>query len=63
MLDSIAVIEKFVKIVLTKPEVAKAPFILDPSKFEIYLVNLKWCQRKLIMNSILLKVGKGLFFK
>ena len=52
MLDGVAAMEKFVKIAVTEPEVSKAPFMLDASKFEIVMAGLKWCQGKCIMNSI-----------
>jgi 5-methyltetrahydrofolate--homocysteine methyltransferase len=55
--------QKFVKIAVTEPEVAKVPFMLDASKFEIVLAGLKWCQGKPIVNSISLKVGEELFME
>merc|ERR1711957_84021 len=58
MLDGIAAMQKFVKIAITEPEVSKAPFMLDASKFEIVMAGLKWCQGKTIVNSISLKVGE-----
>jgi len=61
MLDGLAAMQKFVKIAVTEPEVAKVPFMLDASKFEIVLAGLKWCQGKAIVNSISLKVGEALF--
>eukprot|EP01038_Epipyxis_sp_PR26KG_P006007 gene6007-8276_t len=61
MLDGLAAMQKFVKIAVTEPEIAKVPFMLDASKFEIVLAGLKWCQGKPIINSISLKVGEALF--
>ena len=61
MLDGLAAMQKFVKIAVTEPEVAKVPFMLDASKFEIVVAGLKWCQGKTIVNSISLKVGEELF--
>ena len=58
MLDGILAMQKFVKIVITEPEVSKSPFMLYESKFEIVMAGLKWCQGKEIMNSISLKVGR-----
>ena len=49
------------KIAVTEPEIAKVPFILDASKFDIVLAGLKWCQGKCIINFISLKVGDELF--
>jgi len=61
MLDGLAAMQKFVKIAVTEPEIAKVPFMLDASKFEIVMAGLKWCQGKPIVNSISLKVGEKLF--
>ena len=61
MLDGLAAMQKFVKIAVTEPEIAKVPFMLDASKFEIVIAGLKWCQGKPIVNSISLKVGEELF--
>merc|ERR1712238_294098 len=61
MLDGIAAMQKFVKIAVTEPEIAKVPFMLDASKFEIVMAGLKWCQGKPMVNSISLKVGEKLF--
>merc|ERR1711871_855006 len=63
MLDGLAAMQKFCKIAVTEPEVAKAPFMLDSSKFDIVLAGLKWCQGKSIVNSISLKVGEELFIE
>ena len=63
MLDGVAAMQKFVKIAVTEPEVAKVPFMLDASKFEIVMAGLKWCQGKPIVNSISLKVGEELFIE
>jgi 5-methyltetrahydrofolate--homocysteine methyltransferase len=46
MLDGLSAIQKFVKIAVTEPEIAKVPFMMDASKFEIVLAGLKWCQGK-----------------
>ncbi|CAM9123188.1 unnamed protein product [Ectocarpus fasciculatus] len=61
MIDGLAVMQKFVKIAITEPEISKVPFMLDSSKFDVVLAGLKWCQGKPIVNSISLKVGEELF--
>jgi len=63
MLDGMAAMQKFVKIAVTEPEIAKVPFMLDASKFDIVVAGLKWCQGKPIVNSISLKVGEELFIE
>ena len=63
MLDGMAAMQKFIKIAVTEPEVAKAPFMIDSSKFDIVLAGLKWSQGKPIINSISLKVGEEKFIE
>jgi len=63
MLDGVTAMEKFVKIAVTEPDVAKVPFMLDASKFDIIMAGLRWNQGKPIVNSISLKVGVKLFKK
>ena len=63
MLDGLAAMQKFVKIAVTEPEIAKVPFMLDASKFDIVVAGLKWCQGKPIVNSISLKVGEEQFIE
>ena len=46
ILDGMLAMQKFVKIVITEPEVSKSPFILDAFKFEIVMAGLKWYQGK-----------------
>lgn len=41
---------KFVKIAVIEPKIAKVPFTLDVSKFDIIMAGLKWCQRKPIVT-------------
>uniref|UniRef100_A0A7S1UDH7 Methionine synthase n=1 Tax=Phaeomonas parva TaxID=124430 RepID=A0A7S1UDH7_9STRA len=61
MLDGLAAMQKFCKIAVTEPEIAKVPFVIDSSKFEIVEAGLQWVQGKCIVNSISLKVGEALF--
>merc|ERR1719223_50140 len=63
LLDGLAAMQKFVKIAVTEPEVAKVPFMLDASNFDIVMAGLKWCQGKPIVNSISLKVGEDKFIE
>jgi len=63
MLDGVAVMQKFIKIAITEPDISKVPFMLDASKFDIVIAGLKWCQGKPIVNSISLKVGEELFIE
>ena len=48
-------------IVLIEPEVAKAPFMVDSSKWEVIEAGLKCLQGKGIVNSISMKEGEAKF--
>ena len=52
MIDGKAAMARFLKIAMTEPDVSKAPFMIDSSKFEIIEEGLKWVQGKCIVNSI-----------
>merc|ERR1711871_267814 len=61
MVDGVRAMGKFLKIAMTEPDVSKAPFMIDSSKFEIIEEGLKWVQGKCIVNSISLKEGEEAF--
>ena len=61
MLDSEAVMEKFLKLIASEPEISKVPLMIDSSKWEIIETGLKCCQGKCIVNSISLKEGEEEF--
>ena len=63
MLDGKAAMTKFLRIAATEPDVAKVPFMIDSSKFEIIEAGLKCAQGKCIVNSISLKVGEEEFIR
>ena len=63
MIDGKAAMGKFLRIAMTEPDVSKAPFMIDSSKFEIIEEGLKWVQGKCIVNSISLKVGHDEFVR
>jgi 5-methyltetrahydrofolate--homocysteine methyltransferase len=63
MLDGKAAMTKFLRIAATEPDVSKAPFMIDSSKFEIIEAGLQCVQGKCIVNSISLKVGEAEFIR
>jgi 5-methyltetrahydrofolate--homocysteine methyltransferase len=63
LLDGNAAMSKFLRIAATEPDVSKAPFMIDSSKFEIVEAGLKNTQGKSIVNSISLKVGEEEFIR
>ena len=50
LVDGLMTMQKFVKIAVIEPKIAKVPFTLDVSKFDIIMASLKWCQRKPIVT-------------
>jgi len=63
MLDGLAAMERFLKLCAGEPDIAKAPFMVDSSKWDIIERGLQCVQGKPIVNSISLKEGKEKFLK
>ena len=61
MLDGTAEMERFVRIISNEPDIAKAAFMIDSSKWGTILAGLKNTQGKCIVNSISLKEGEEEF--
>ena len=61
MIDGVAAMTRFLQLLGSEPEVAKAPFMVDSSKWEVIEAGLKCLQGKGIVNSISLKGGEDLF--
>ena len=61
MIDGVAAMTRFLQLLASEPEVAKAPFMVDSSKWEVIEAGLKCLQGKGIVNSISLKVGEEAF--
>ncbi len=63
LLDSKAVMTKFLNLVATEPDIAKVPIMVDSSKWEVLEAGLKCVQGKSIVNSISLKEGEEKFIQ
>ncbi|KAJ2774496.1 hypothetical protein IWQ57_000800, partial [Coemansia nantahalensis] len=63
MLDGVAAMTKFLNLISTEPDVAKAPLMVDSSNFAVVEAGLKCAQGKCIVNSISLKEGEADFLK
>jgi len=63
MIDGVAAMTRFLQLLGSEPEVAKAPFMVDSSKWEVIEAGLKCIQGKGIVNSISLKEGEEKFRK
>jgi 5-methyltetrahydrofolate--homocysteine methyltransferase len=61
MIDGVAAMSRFLQLLASEPEVAKVPFMLDSSKWEVIQSGLKCLQGKGIVNSISLKEGEEKF--
>ncbi|MCL4107805.1 UNVERIFIED_CONTAM: hypothetical protein GTU68_027190 [Idotea baltica] len=57
MLDSLDVMKKFLLLVMSEPDIAKLPIMIDSSKFSVIEEGLKCVQGKCIVNSISMKEG------
>jgi 5-methyltetrahydrofolate--homocysteine methyltransferase len=61
MIDGVAAMSRFLHLLGSEPEVAKVPFMVDSSKWEVIEAGLKCIQGKGIVNSISLKEGEAKF--
>jgi 5-methyltetrahydrofolate--homocysteine methyltransferase len=61
MIDGVKAMTRFLQLLGSEPEVAKVPFMVDSSKWEVIEAGLKCLQGKGIVNSISLKEGEEKF--
>ncbi|MES1172039.1 MAG: homocysteine S-methyltransferase family protein, partial [Bacteroidota bacterium] len=61
MIDGVAAMTRFLSLLGSEPEVAKVPFMVDSSKWEVIEAGIKCLQGKGIVNSISLKEGEDKF--
>ncbi len=61
MIDGVAAMTRYLQLLASEPEVAKVPFMVDSSKWEVIEAGLKTLQGKGIVNSISLKEGEEIF--
>ncbi len=63
MLDGVAAMARFLNLIASEPDIAKAPIMIDSSKWEIIEAGLKCVQGKPIINSISMKEGEAAFLE
>ncbi len=63
MLDSEEVMQQFLHLVESEPDIARLPIMVDSSKFSVIEAGLKCLQGKGVVNSISLKEGEEVFLK
>jgi 5-methyltetrahydrofolate--homocysteine methyltransferase len=61
MIDGVSAMSRYLQLLASEPEVAKVPFMVDSSKWEVIEAGLKCLQGKGIVNSISLKEGAEVF--
>lgn len=57
MIDGVAAMDRFVKLVASEPDISRVPVMVDSSKWEVIEAGLKCVQGKPIVNSISMKEG------
>jgi len=63
MLDAETAMVRFVNLVMSEPEIARVPLMIDSSRFSVIESSLKCIQGKAIVNSISLKEGEEVFLR
>ena len=61
MIDGVAAMDRFLKLVASEPDICRVPLMIDSSKWEVIEAGLKVTQGKPIINSISMKEGEGPF--
>jgi 5-methyltetrahydrofolate--homocysteine methyltransferase len=61
MLDAEREMVTFVNLLMSEPEIARVPLMIDSSKFHVIEAGLKCIQGKAVVNSISLKEGEQVF--
>lgn len=63
LLDSVQSMKDFLNYMMSEPDIAKVPIMVDSSKWDVLVAGLKCLQGKSIVNSISLKEGEEVFLK
>jgi 5-methyltetrahydrofolate--homocysteine methyltransferase len=61
MIDGVAAMDRFLKLVAGEPDISRVPVMVDSSKWEVIEAGLKCVQGKAIVNSISMKEGEEPF--
>jgi 5-methyltetrahydrofolate--homocysteine methyltransferase len=63
LIDSEAVMSRFLRLAAAEPDIARAPVMIDSSKWSVIEAGLKCVQGKPVVNSISLKEGEAAFIE
>ncbi len=61
LLDSVAAMRRFLRLLAAEPEIARVPIVLDSSRWEVLVEGLKNVQGRSLVNSLSLKEGEAEF--
>jgi 5-methyltetrahydrofolate--homocysteine methyltransferase len=61
MIDGVTAMRKFVNLIMSEPDIARLPIMVDSSKWEVLETGLQCIQGKPVVNSISLKEGEDEF--
>jgi 5-methyltetrahydrofolate--homocysteine methyltransferase len=61
LLDSVAVMLRFLNLIAGEPDISKVPIMIDSSRWDVIETGLKCVQGKSVVNSISLKAGEAEF--
>ena len=61
LLDSAAVMHRFLNLIASEPDISRVPVMIDSSRWEVIEAGLKCVQGKSVVNSISLKAGEDEF--
>ncbi len=63
MIDGVAAMDRFLKLVTSEPDISRVPIMVDSSKWEVIEAGLRCVQGKPIVNSISMKEGEAKFIE
>ncbi|MCZ6889773.1 MAG: methionine synthase [Gammaproteobacteria bacterium] len=63
MLDGVEAMQRFLDLIMSEPDIARVPVMLDSSKWEVIETGLRAVQGKAVVNSISLKDGEEEFVR
>ena len=61
LLDAVAAMDRFLKLLASEPDIARIPFMVDSSDWKVIEAGLKTLQGKGVVNSISMKDGEDAF--
>jgi 5-methyltetrahydrofolate--homocysteine methyltransferase len=61
MIDGVAAMDRFMKLIASEPDISRVPVMIDSSKFAVIEAGLRCVQGKPIVNSISMKEGEDKF--